>query len=191
MEFVRSYKDSGMIVANELVNSFKTDNENFKEMSLYLFAEMRNEIVAEIPQENIVSAFISIIVPLLSSESPMLKSRACMVAASYLEDITFDSDTIFAIAGKLYECFSCEELQIKMPAATALAIIIEKYDEISASMEPSIPNILQGYLVISDRIDSEEVVFSLQKIINKLSGKLEPFAFDLLKALSQLFFKHI
>lgn len=57
-------------------------------------------------------------------------------------------------------------------------------------LQPYLTNILQGYLVVSEKVDSEEVVYSLQKIINKLADSIQPFAVDLFKALHQLFFKY-
>lgn len=42
MEFIRSYSDCGTIVVNELVNAFKGGNDEVKEITLYLFSELRN-----------------------------------------------------------------------------------------------------------------------------------------------------
>lgn len=48
VEFVRSYDHCGIIVGNEIGNAFKTGDENLQEISLYLLAEMRNEIMADV-----------------------------------------------------------------------------------------------------------------------------------------------
>lgn len=76
-----------------------------------------------------MNLFVDTIFPLLISGSPILKARACSAIASFIEDIAFPPATIQLVTSKIFECFNSKELQIKVPAAKALATIIEKYEE--------------------------------------------------------------
>ena len=127
VELVRVFDDCGSIVINAMAEAFNQGDEGRREICLYIFSELRNEILDTIDHELVKNAFTNCIFPLLEANSVILQTRAVACVSSYLEDITFPDEVIGPVTRNVYNCFTSPCLQVKANAATALAELIQSY----------------------------------------------------------------
>jgi hypothetical protein len=64
-----------------------------------------------------------------------------------------------------------------------------KYDHLAAYVQPFMADILSQYLKLIDTIDAEDVVYSFESLISKLSDRIQPYAVQIIRSLQDVFYK--
>lgn len=190
LEVLRMYADSPHLILDGLVRVLKQPNSTDidKEIYMFVFGELPNEIMEKVDQPILIEVLTNYIVPTMSHQSELLRARACEVFASYI-DLPLSESTLEKAASSIYQCFLTGSLPIRTHAARALSDLLVKYDHLAAFIQPYLTDILTGYLKLIDSIDAEDVVYSFESLVAKLSDRIQPFAVGIVRSLQDVFYK--
>jgi len=102
----------------------------------------------------------------LNSAQPLLKVRACWVYGEFCDYEFNDSEHIRLVIEGIYSNLTSEMLPVKFAAALALSKMLNNATAIEL-LKPFLGNTLEVYLRIMDEIDSDELIGSLEVIMEK------------------------
>ena len=162
-------------------------NPLHKEALLLLFgslAELINKQDSLRP--HIESALTSFVYPDLTSISGFLRARAVsvygMFASAPIVQVEHQESVIRLVCRLLVD----PELPVKIEAAITLSKILG-WASARHIIEPEIKNLLEVYLEIMKKIDSEELMDSMETLVGFFSDAVVPYAVELTRQLSVAF----
>eukprot|EP01080_Neovahlkampfia_damariscottae_P008673 gene8673-620_t len=170
----------------KMVNHQKEQNFYVKEGVLYCIGLMKAS-VRKLLKNSLETLLITHIIPeLFNKIHPYLRSRACWVLSKFVNIQWQDKKTFTAGLEGVIQCIQDKDLPVKIEASVTLSEMIKSklcYDD----LEPLLGNILKAYLGLMNEIENDYIVKSLDLIIETYGEKIEPYALDLCRSLSEKF----
>ena len=129
------------------------------------------------------------IFPEFTSPIGFLRMRTCWIFQEF-DFLQFaDKNFVNAVIENIANCLMDPQIPVIYMACVNLNEITED-DIVRKKLKPILPRILELILNIMDKIDNEEIVFSLESIIESFKEDITPFALELLQHLKNAFFKY-
>jgi hypothetical protein len=129
------------------------------------------------------------VLPLFKSPVGFLRSRACHVVSAYTE-VPLPPDVLKAIMDSVLHCLQDPALPVQVEASKALRFLLESCPTILDALRPVLPQLLTAMFSIMNTIGNDEVVASLDIIIEKFSDEISPHAVALVTNLSNSFMQY-
>jgi hypothetical protein len=158
-----------------------------KEALLLLFgslAELINK--QESLNPHIESALTAFVYPDLTSPSGFLRSRAVSVYGMFASAPIVQMDHQESVIKLVCRLLVDPELPVKIEAAITLSKILG-WANARRLIEPEIKNLLDVYLEIMKKIDSEELMDSMETLVGFFSDAVVPYSVELTRQLSIAF----
>jgi len=130
------------------------------------------------------------ILPLFNSPIGFLRSRANF-AMSGLAEVDLPPDTLKALMESVLKCLQDPALPVQIEAAKALRYLLESQPNIVPALKPILHQILSAIFAIMNTIGNDEVVQSLDIIIEKFADCIAPHAVALVQQLSSTFMTYV
>lgn len=162
-----SFASNNMQQYSDAVQAGSNPDWRVKEALLYAIGSL-NEIIGlhKDLARNIEPMLKTHVLPDFTSPHPLLKSRACWVYGEFCDYEFQDTQHIQQAVDGVYQNLFCDHLPIKFAAALALAKMLSN-DTAVQFLKPALKNILEVYLKVMEDIDSEELIGSLEVIMEK------------------------
>ncbi len=122
----------------------------------------------------------------ISGTNPFIRNRAIMVLNSFTRFEFRNIDNLKEISDKLFKALSDGDLSLRVSACICAPHFFE-HNEIKPILTQHISSILTIYINIIHEIDLEELLISLEAIIEIFNEKCKDFAVDLTKILVEKF----
>lgn len=160
-----------------------------KESLIYAFGCLNKVIKTEKTLlESVEMILFKYALPEFTSPIGFLRSRACWVYSLYA-DIDYKAnehkETVFNHVCRL---MLDPELPVRIEAATSLPKLLD-WEVSQSKISTEIKSVLSVYLGLMNEIDFEDLVESLESIVENFSSDIVPFAIELVTNLAQKFVK--
>ncbi|GJP29120.1 hypothetical protein CLOM_g11308 [Closterium sp. NIES-68] len=126
--------------------------------------------------------------PEFSSPCGFLRAKAAWVAGQYA-DIPFSNPAHFG--GALQAVVSLlrdPELPVRVDAVVALRSFVDACEDLD-QLRPIIPHLLDDFFKLMHEVENEDLVFTLEVIVDKFGEEMSPFAVGLIHNLAAAFWK--
>jgi len=160
-----------------------------KEVILYVLGILR-VLILRSPEctAKIKALFEEYIIPEFKNVQGPLKFRLCWLLGLY-SCLNFENhDDILTITDGLYNSLCEEALPVRVKAGISLDAIFEN-EQAQIFIRPYLDKILLSYIGLIDMIDNEKLTMAFEGIITKFADYIYPFAVDLVKYLTESFYK--
>ena len=128
------------------------------------------------------------VLPEFSNPRGHLRAKACWVAGMYA-DVDFASAQAFnsllaAVVGRLADA----ELPVRVDAAVALRSFVESAVDLGA-LRSILPSLLDSLFQLMAEVESEDLVFTLEEVVEKFGDEMAPYAEGLIGNLVAAFWR--
>ena len=186
----RLFEYSGNILLNniDLRNNTQADLR-MKEVVLNVLGILNELILSKKEYESqMQSLFEKFIIPEFGSIQGPLRYRLCWLFGSYSRIDFGKVETILTLTEGLYGSLCQGELPVRVRAAISLNSIFEN-DKAHEYIIPFLDKILMSYINLIDTIENERLIKAFGGIIEKFAENISPYAIDLVKYLTNIFYK--
>jgi len=128
------------------------------------------------------------VIPAFGSPHGHVRAKAAWCAGVYAEIEFADKNTFNALFGSVVNALKDPELPVKVDATAALASFVEAAEDMSA-FGAILPQILDEFFKLLNEVESEDLVFTLEAIVEKLGEDIAPYAVGLTQNLVAAFWK--
>ncbi|EIE23737.1 ARM repeat-containing protein [Coccomyxa subellipsoidea C-169] len=134
------------------------------------------------------------VVPAFGAPVGHLRAKACWVTQQYA-DMRFAGGrgrgaTFLQLFQSTLGLLADPELPVRVDAVAALRSLVDAFHEDDLpSIKPLIPSLLNQLFALMAEVESEDVVFTLETIVEKFGEEMAPFAVGLCQHLSQAFWR--
>ena len=135
----------------------------------------------------IAGLLVNFVEPELSSPHGFMRMRACKMVTNYGSS-TLGLDLLKKLSEGVVKCMKDNELPVKSCAAQALETLLKK-QELRDFFLPELKGLLMTYILLINEFENDTLIGSLKGIFELYSEVIGPYALDLAKNLSELFFK--
>ena len=135
---------------------------------------------------------IQFVAPLFNSPYGFVRGRACWVCGQFA-DIRFKEgrgtgqnflSLMQLVLGRLQD----PDLPVKVDAVVALRNFIEAVEDLE-TVRPVLPTLLDEFFKLMSQIENEDLVMTLESIVEKFGDEISPYAFGLCQNLAAAFWK--
>ena len=160
-----------------------------KEVVLYVLGILNTLILPNQEYSNKMKIlFEQFIIPEFKNVKGPLKYRLCWLFGVY-SSLQFENhEDILSITEGLYNSLCQDELPVKVKAGISLDAIFEN-EQAQIFIRPYLDKILLSYIELINEIDHEKLTLAFEGIITKFADYIYPFAVDLVKYLTEAFYK--
>ena len=127
------------------------------------------------------------VLPELVSPHGFMRMRACKMVNSYASS-TLPEPLLRKLADGVIACIKDKALPVRSCAAQALEILLKK-KELRDHFLPALKELLTTYMQLINEFENDTLIGSLKGIFEMYSEVIGPYALDLVRNLSELFFK--
>ncbi|CAM6037581.1 unnamed protein product [Sphagnum compactum] len=126
--------------------------------------------------------------PEFSSHVGHLRAKAAWVAGQYA-DITFTDQRNFTSAlHRVVAALTDPELPVRVDSVVALRAFVEACKDLS-EIRPILPQLLDEFFKLMNEVENEDLVFTLETIVDKFGEEMAPYALGLCQNLAAAFWK--
>jgi hypothetical protein len=126
--------------------------------------------------------------PEFSSPMGHLRAKAAWVAGQYA-DITFTDQRHFTTAlHRVVAALTDPELPVRVDSVVALRTFVEACKDLS-EIRPILPRLLDEFFKLMNEVENEDLVFTLETIVDKFGEEMAPYALGLCQHLAAAFWK--
>lgn len=141
--------------------------------------------------ENMLKMYI---VPEFQSQFGFLRAKACWVSQQFA-DLKFtdgkgDGPTFRSLFECIVRALQDPELPVRVDAVVALRTFVDEASTLDFLKE-ILPHLLDELFKLMDEVDNEDLVFTLETIVENLGEEIAPYALGLCTSLSNAFWKCI
>mmetsp|Transcript_2416 Transcript_2416/g.16258 ORF Transcript_2416/g.16258 Transcript_2416/m.16258 type:complete len:1039 (-) Transcript_2416:1522-4638(-) len=141
--------------------------------------------------ENMLKMYI---VPEFQSQFGFLRAKACWVSQQFADLKFTDGKGDGPTFRMLFECIvralQDPELPVRVDAVVALRTFVDEASTLDFLKE-ILPHLLDELFKLMDEVDNEDLVFTLETIVENLGEEIAPYALGLCTSLSNAFWKCI
>lgn len=136
---------------------------------------------------------LNLVVPCFGSRYGHLRAKAAWVAGVFC-DVEFpdgqgSGPTYSSIFSKVVALLADPELPVRVDAVVALRQFIDNAEEIE-SLKPLLPTLLNAIFNLMGEIDAEDLVFSLEAMVEKFREEIAPYAAQMVAHLAAAFARY-
>jgi len=127
------------------------------------------------------------VIPCFASPYGFLRSKACWVAHMYADLKFSDGRGKGRVFQTMFEsvirCLSDPEMPVKVDACLALGDFVETMDHVDM-IKPILPQLLTSIFALMSEVEHEDLVVTLETIVEVLGDDIAPYAVDLARQLT-------
>lgn len=128
------------------------------------------------------------VLPAFSNRNGHVRAKAAWCAGVYAEIQFTDPQVFQSLFGTVVNALKDPELPVKVDAVVSLGSFVEAADDI-AQLRPILPQLLDEFFKLMNEVESEDLVFTLETIVEKFGEEIAPFALGLTTNLAAAFWK--
>eukprot|EP00891_Asterochloris_glomerata_P009638 jgi/Astpho2/9638/fgenesh1_pm.00146_%23_24_t len=134
------------------------------------------------------------VLPLFKSPYGFVRAKACWVAGLFA-DIGFregqsPTGTFVQLFQEVFHLLRDPELPVRVDAVVALRNFIDAFDEGHIdTVKPLIPQLLDSVFNLMQQIESEDLLFTLETVVEKFGEEIAPYAVGLCQHLAAAFWR--
>lgn len=147
-------------------------------------------------REQVEAMLTTFVAPCFDSPHGHLRAKASWVAREFC-DFTFSSGNGKSGAGpqfcglfeRVMRSLCDPELPVRVDAVVALRSFVEELADLEI-LKPLLPSLLNSVFALMSEIDNEDLVFTLESIVEKFGDEIAPYAANLAVQLAEAFWKY-
>ena len=128
------------------------------------------------------------VLPAFSSPHGHVRAKAAWCAGVYAEIEFANPQNFMSLFGSVVNALKDPELPVKVDSVVALGSFVEAADDI-AQLRPILPQLLDEFFKLMNEVESEDLVFTLETIVEKFGEEIAPYAQGLTANLAAAFWK--
>ncbi|KAG6549125.1 hypothetical protein Mapa_009351 [Marchantia paleacea] len=126
--------------------------------------------------------------PEFGSPAGHLRAKAAWVAGQYA-DISFNDQRNFSAAmHRVVAALKDPELPVRVDSVVALRSFVESCKDLN-EIRPILPQLLDEFFKLMNEVENEDLVFTLETIVEKFDEEMAPYALGLCQNLAAAFWK--
>ncbi|KAK8790877.1 hypothetical protein WA158_005508 [Blastocystis sp. Blastoise] len=163
----------------ELLNKYNAsapEQRNFieKEWVLYVLGLLSNNLLSKsVYKGNLEILLNKHVYPEFNSPNGILRARACFTYRDY-SDLNLNPEHFNHVLEKVLGCLRDPDFPVQIAAATTLRDFLEK-DECQELIRPHVGSILREFLNIMNKLGVEDVIDSMNGIVEQFEEEIVPF----------------
>jgi hypothetical protein len=156
---------------------------------MYLICQLRSPITKCKQVKKILPHLIAkYVIPEFTNEIMFLRARAVDIFTEY-GSMELEVEVVRQAVEGIYVCLTKDVAPlVRIKAAIAFNCIL-KHKTAKDLVRPLLKDILTVYLQLLEHYDLENIVNSLESIVEDFANEIGPFSVELVKHLTKLFFK--
>jgi len=135
--------------------------------------------------ENMLMRYIH---PVFQSRWGHLRAKACWVGGMYCGTTFKDPKNFQGLLTCVFACLQDRELPVRMDAVVAVRHFVDAMEDISP-LKPILPQLLHQFFQLLNEVENEDLVMTLETIVEKFGDEIAPYAVGLCENLSVAFWK--
>lgn len=147
-------------------------------------------------REQVEAMLTTFVAPCFDSPHGHLRAKACWVAKEF-SDFSFSGGGGSSGAGpqfcglfeRVMRALGDAELPVRVDAVVALRSFVEELADLEI-LKPLLPSLLDSVFGLMAEIDNEDLVFTLESIVEKFGDEIAPYAANLAAQLAAAFWKY-
>ncbi|EKX49114.1 hypothetical protein GUITHDRAFT_56057, partial [Guillardia theta CCMP2712] len=174
-------------------------NARLKDGALYcigsLAGALQEQKMAAQYEGHVRDMLVKYAIPELKSSKGHLRSRAAWTLSQYVDTILKDPSCFQSVLGEIINMLQDAELPVRFQAAIALRLFIYDMDEGAARtgvlplLSGFLPQLLDKLFGLIDEVGSDELIASLEILIECFEDEMAPYAQQLCQRLSEHFLR--
>ena len=128
------------------------------------------------------------VLPSFQSPHGHVRAKAAWCAGVYAEIDFTNPQNFMALFAGVVNCLKDPDLPVKVDAIVSLGSFVETTDDIS-QIRPILPQLLDEFFALMNEVESEEMVFTLETIVEKFGEEIAPYAMGMTQNLVAAFWK--
>jgi len=153
-------------------------------LSSFLMNEKKGTYKQQLP-----ALLVMHVLPLLNSPIGILRSRACSTVVQFSE-VPLDSQSFVALLQSVMAKLNDTSLPVQIEASKAMQFLIQN-PEAGPVILPNLPALLDSFFRIMNEVGNDDVVTSLDVLIEQYGDQMAPHAIALVNNLCNTFNKYI
>ena len=153
-------------------------------LSAFLMKEKKGTYKQELP-----ALVVMHVLPLLNSPVGILRSRACSTVVQFAE-VPLDPQSFAALLQAVMGRLNDPSLPVQIEASKAMQFLIQN-PEAGAIILPNLPELLNSFFRIMNEVGNDDVVQSLDVLIDQFGDEMAPHAVALVNQLCGTFKRYI
>ncbi|CAG9461067.1 unnamed protein product [Pedinophyceae sp. YPF-701] len=122
------------------------------------------------------------VLPCFQSQYGHLRAKACWVAGSFA-DLKFPEGvgvgrTFGAMMSATVNAMSDPEMPVRVEACMSARCFLEEVEDVSV-LKPAVPQLLQSILQLMSQVEHEDLVVTIEALVDRLGEDIGPFAVEL------------
>ncbi|EGC38931.1 hypothetical protein DICPUDRAFT_75469 [Dictyostelium purpureum] len=139
-------------------------------------------------RSNLEQMLLLHVFPELTSEHGFLRARACILFSEFY-NIEFSNPVYFSNALKLIlQLMSDKDLPVRIKAGMSICNLVRAHQGLN-EIRPILPQLLDKIFSLLGEAESEELVVSIESIIQRFKHEIAPYATNLIRNLSEQFLR--
>ena len=135
---------------------------------------------------------VSTVLPQFASPHGHLRAKAVWLAGQYANISFTDAAHFRALLERVLAALNDAELPVRVDAVVALRSFIEEADDATlGSLHPLLPPLLNRFFQLMAEVEHEELVFTLEAIVDRFGEAIVPYATGLIVNLVAAFWRAI
>lgn len=130
------------------------------------------------------------VLPYFNSSTGHVRAKACWVAGYYANADFNDHGVFRQLFQAVVRALSDSELPVRVDALVALRPFVEELDDVN-QLKGIVEEVLTELFKLLHEVDNEDVVYTLEAIVEKFGEEISPYALQLLDQLVSAFWKLI
>uniref|UniRef100_A0A7R9YU85 Importin N-terminal domain-containing protein n=1 Tax=Chlamydomonas euryale TaxID=1486919 RepID=A0A7R9YU85_9CHLO len=134
------------------------------------------------------------IVPCFASPAGHLRAKAAWLCGVFSDTEFADGKgqgaTYSLLLQHVVACLADTELAVRVDAAVSIRYFVEEVEDV-AILRPILPNLLSSIFQLMGEVDAEELLSTLEAIVEKFDEEIAPFALQMAQQLGAAFWKYV
>ncbi|EFJ51590.1 hypothetical protein VOLCADRAFT_79706 [Volvox carteri f. nagariensis] len=133
------------------------------------------------------------VMPCFTSPHGHLRSKAVWVSGVFCDttfpDGTNRGPTYMRFFEQVARCLGDPELPVRVDAVVSLRHFLEEMEDVEP-VAPALPQLLNSIFGLMNQVDNEDLVFTLEVLVDKFGDKIGPYAVQMASQLTSAFWKY-
>uniref|UniRef100_A0A383WBL3 Importin N-terminal domain-containing protein n=1 Tax=Tetradesmus obliquus TaxID=3088 RepID=A0A383WBL3_TETOB len=163
--------------------------------AMLAIGSLSSTLKARDPYRSQLEALLSAhVLPAFGSQSGHLRAKAAWLAKEFA-DISFSEGGSGAgplfntLLQQVINCLHDSELPVRVEGVMALRSFVEELAD-AAPLKPVLPQLMDSIFKLMNEVENEELVFTLEVLVDKFGDEIAPFAVNLARNLTAAFWKY-
>jgi hypothetical protein len=149
-------------------------------------------------RDNVEAMLTQFVAPCFDSAYGHLRAKACWVSKEFCDFAGFSGGEgesgrgpqFCGLFERVMRALSDAELPVRVDAVVALRSFVEELADLDV-LRPVLPSLLDAVFALMAEVDNEDLVFTLEGIVEKFGDGIAPYATGLARSLAAAFWKYV